>query len=175
MAFHPAKKESKSDEHKKWISNIFYSSIDDPQKRKIVKDVLDSEDMEMLTPEVMTIIKETASNFPEGLQMEILSALSSIHYYDELSENFKSALNTVDWIGRLKTISLESDLSDKQKQFFLMEATFAVLCMPGHTVKDLKNNLAKYLRIPPEKAEELDNAFCEMVMLPLLEARKAAN
>lgn len=175
MAFQPAKKESNSDELKHWISDIFCSSIDDPQNRKLVKDVFASEDKEMLTPEVMTIINETARGFPQELQMQVLSALSSIHYYDELSDDSKSALQKVDWIGRLKIISLESDLTDKQKQFFLMLATFAVLCIPGHTVKELKNDFVKYLEVSPEKAEELDNAFCQMVMLPLLDAREAAN
>ena len=175
ISFQPVKKESGHDEFKKWFSNLICSFIDDLPKRNIIKNVFDAEDENLLTPEVVAIIQGAIRNFPLELQNECLVAVSSNYYYEQLSEKRRLALNKIDWTGRLKIISLESDLSDKQKQIFLIIGTFCVLSIPGYTTKDFKNNLVKHLEISPEKAEELDNAFGDMIILPVLKAFDAAN
>ncbi len=86
--------------------------------------------------------------------------------YDSLPEELKNSLRKIDWSGRTETIAREHGLSDEQQQAFIVEAMMALFGITD--IREMKNSLVNEAGISPEKAEELDTAFFESVLSPVM-------
>jgi hypothetical protein len=87
---------------------------------------------------------------------------------DSLEPPLQAALNEVDWRGRLETTARERQLSPEQERSFIAEGMMALVGI--ESVRDLADNLVKELGITPAQALELEDAFTENVLTPVMDA-----
>lgn len=97
---------------------------------------------------------------------EIEQLITSAH--DALPKELRAGLRDADWIGRLEVISQEHRLSNQQRNSYI------IVCMLRlYNIQDfetLKSDLVETVQLSDVEAEELEDAFVERVLIPVINA-----